>query len=446
MKKTNCLIFFGIILLFNSLKSYSQPGTISLSFSGDNNGQLATLESVWIKNITQNCDTTIYQPELTLVIDTIITRLQKNLRFTKDFRLSQNYPNPFCDQTSIGLILHERAQVSIFVSNLAGQKVAEYYGWLNSGSNTIIFVPGSENVYILTAAFKDQTQSIRMFAVGKKSISEGKLFVRSQDNQAPEKSIAVKSYFDYDPGDQLLFAGHTDSEESGIIDSPTENKDYVFQFATNIPCPELDSLFYEGRYYHTIQIFSQCWMKENLDAGTLIPGSQMATDNGVIEKYCYANNVNNCAAKGGLYLWEEVMQYSGVQGSQGICPGGWHIPTDEEWKILEGIADSYYGIGHPVWNNGNAFRGTDAGKNLKSTSGWSSNGNGLDLYGFKAVSTGYFWWQNGFFENTNFGIYWTSTKSDQSLPWYRGIRMDVDNVARFTFEGTFGYSVRCLKD
>jgi uncharacterized protein (TIGR02145 family) len=445
MKKTNCHIFFGIILLVISVKSYSQPGTISLSFSGDNNGQSVALESVWIKNITQNCDTTIYPPELTLLIDTIMTGFHKNSGFVKGFKLSQNYPNPFCDQTSIGLILPEGDQVSIFVTNLAGMKVTEYSGWLSSGLNTFIFVPGSENVYILTATFKNKTMSIRMLTSGSGYNSDCSLFVGSQDHQDSEKSSTVKSYFDFDPGDQLLFAGYASGEESGILDSPAENKDYVFQFATNIPCPGFDSLFYEGKYYHTIQIFSQCWMKENLDAGTMIPGNQSPSNNGVIEKYCYANNSNNCAAKGGLYIWEEMMQYSTNQGAQGICPSGWHLPTDEEWKILEGIADSQYEIGNTIWNNSNSFRGFDAGKNLKSTSGWSANGNGTDIYGFTAISGGY-WWQNGFFENANFGIYWTSTLSNQSLPWYRGFRMDMNGVARFTFDGVNGYSVRCLKD
>ena len=63
------------------------------------------------------------------------------------------------------------------------------------------------------------------------------------------------------------------------------------------------------------------------------------------------------------------------------CPIGWHLPTDDEFKILEGTVDSQYPVGDPIWNNTGA-RGYDAGLNLKSTSGWYYNGNGADLYGF----------------------------------------------------------------
>ncbi len=51
-----------------------------------------------------------------------------------------------------------------------------------------------------------------------------------------------------------------------------------------------------------------------------------------------------------LYQWEEMMQYTTQQGAQGICPPGWHLPTDEEWKVLEGAVDSQYGIGDPEWD------------------------------------------------------------------------------------------------
>lgn len=423
----------------------AQTGSIWLTFNADNNGVPVSPDSVWIKNLTKDCDTTLYAPDLTLVIDTLMTGTQGTVSGMEDFRLVQNYPNPFRDHTNIGIILPERDWLTLFISNLAGQKLSEYSGILNEGTNTFVFIPGSEKVYLLTAVFKDQIRTIRMLAAGKGSNTHCRLYFGTHTQISEEKSSAFESYFDYDPGDELLFIGYSGNEESGFTDSPIENSDYTFQFATNIPCPGLDSIYYENKWYHTIQIFSQCWMKENLDAGTMIMGSQNQSDNGLVEKYCYANNVNNCAAKGGLYIWEEMMHYTTVNGSQGICPEGWHVPTDEEWNILEGAADSQFGMGHPVWSSSNIFRGLDAGYNLKSTSGWSANGNGDDLYGFTGLPGGY-WWELGFFENTTFGILWTSTLSDQMLPWFHGFRMDMNSAARNTFDGICGYSVRCLKD
>ena len=91
---------------------------------------------------------------------------------------------------------------------------------------------------------------------------------------------------------------------------------------------------YGGKNYNTVLIGAQCWLKENLDIGTMIISSQNSTDNSIIEKYCYGNNPANCTTYGGLYQWNEAMQYGTTSMAQGICPTGWHIPTYEEFQTL----------------------------------------------------------------------------------------------------------------
>ena len=88
-------------------------------------------------------------------------------------------------------------------------------------------------------------------------------------------------------GDELLYICYMDTLQSGVLDSPEDNKSYTFQFATNIPCPGTPTVEYEGQIYNTIQIFSQCWLKENLNVGTMIQGGVGMSDNGLVEKYCY---------------------------------------------------------------------------------------------------------------------------------------------------------------
>ena len=132
--------------------------------------------------------------------------------------------------------------------------------------------------------------------------------------------------------------------------------------------------------YNTVLIGSQCWMKENLN---------YATGN----SWCWGNNSSNCDTYGRLYDWATIMNgessSNGVpSGVQGICPTGWHVPSDEEWKILEGTVDSQYGVGDPEWDD-TGYRGYDAGNNLKSTNGWNLGGNGTDSYGFTALPGGY---------------------------------------------------------
>ena len=98
-------------------------------------------------------------------------------------------------------------------------------------------------------------------------------------------------------------------------------------------------------YYKVVTIGTQTWMAENLNVGTYIRASfdlnnlTHQENNGIIEKYCNDNNKPNSDIYGGLYQWDEMMQYhpsdSGIIGTtQGICPDGWHIPTMQEWETL----------------------------------------------------------------------------------------------------------------
>ena len=140
-----------------------------------------------------------------------------------------------------------------------------------------------------------------------------------------------------------------------------------------------------------------------------------------------------------------MMQYVIQEGVQGICPDGWHIPTDEEWKQLEGEVDSQYGYPDPEWDN-EGFRGFDVGKNLKSTTGWTFGGNGIDSFGFNALPAGTYnpTWMFSSIEYD--GLWWLSS-GGYTYAWDRDISNNHDNVLRVhTSSMEEGHSVRCLKD
>ncbi len=199
----------------------------------------------------------------------------------------------------------------------------------------------------------------------------------------------------------------------------------------------------DGQTYSTIQIGEQCWMAENLNIGTMINGTEDMTDNGIIEKYCYDNSATNCDEYGGLYQWNEMMQYTTTQEMQGICPFGWYIPTDTEWAILEGNADSQYPVGDPIWGN-IGWRGYDAGLNLKSTSGWYSNGNGTNLYGFTMLPSG-MRYNGNFVGIESYTFLWTSSSSGTDA-WRRHMQYDYNNTGRYYDPKENAFAVRCLKE
>jgi len=207
-----------------------------------------------------------------------------------------------------------------------------------------------------------------------------------------------------------------------------------------------ETVKYHRQEYNTVQIGDQCWLKENLNVGTMIQGYEEQSDNGTIEKYCQNDDRDSCLKFGGLYQWDEMMQYTDQEGVKGICPQGWHLPTDKEWEVLEGAVDSRYGIGDTTWE-GYEYRGYDAGTNLKTTSGWDYGGNGTDLFGFSGLPGGdrYF---NGYLCNVgNDGYWWTSTEDYYfNFAWARCLNFDHPEVLRYYYSEGIGFSVRCLKD
>ncbi len=195
-----------------------------------------------------------------------------------------------------------------------------------------------------------------------------------------------------------------------------------------------------GQIYSTVQIGDQCWMVENINVGTRINGSITQPDNGVIEKYCYDNNESNCDLYGGLYQWDEAMQHVTGEGVQGVCPPGWHVPTDTEWCILENRVDA-----GAVDCNATGYRGTDAGYHLKYTSGWNTSGNGDNSFGFAALAGGFCSPEisSGIGDE---GQWWSSSISITNKSWRRFIAFNDNRVFRFENYQHYGFSVRCLKD
>jgi len=139
------------------------------------------------------------------------------------------------------------------------------------------------------------------------------------------------------------------------------------------------AVFYGNESYPTVNIGGQCWMSKNLNIGTMISSGTFSNNNGVIEKYCYNNDVNNCSIYGGLYDWAEMAQYqNGVTTStpanppitgnlRGICPSGWKIPSDEDFCFLTTYLDN------SVDCNANGNSGNDGGGKMKSVSSyWNS--------------------------------------------------------------------------
>ncbi len=182
----------------------------------------------------------------------------------------------------------------------------------------------------------------------------------------------------------------------------------------------------DGQIYTTVLIGSQRWFAENLNHETA-------------NSWCYDFSELNCNRYGRLYTWEAALT---------ACPDGWHLPSDDEWKVLErelGMIET------EVNRTGN--RGTDEGDKMKYSYGWPPYGNGTNSSGFKGLPAGNYWGISGgglFTGLEYYAYFYSSTVYKEALDfktcWYR--RLDYRNslVYRGYFHSEDGISVRCLKD
>ncbi len=197
-----------------------------------------------------------------------------------------------------------------------------------------------------------------------------------------------------------------------------------------------DQIYYSRKIYNTVTIGSQVWLKENLDVGVIISGSSSSSNNGIVEKYCYNNDPNNCVTYGGLYRWDEAMEYVTTNGSKGICPSDWHIATKTEYEILgDEVGDRLHS-----W----AFSG---GNSLKAVGQGSGAGLGINTSGFSALLSGHrVYFGCGFSDLNSITYFWTSTESG-SKAYYVNLLNDRDDVWFKTFYlKSYYFSVRCVKN
>ena len=196
-----------------------------------------------------------------------------------------------------------------------------------------------------------------------------------------------------------------------------------------------DSPSMDGHSYGVVEIGDQCWFAENLRTTVYADGSAIPeeTDNGAWSglstgaRCDYDIDAGNVATYGRLYNW-----YAATDAA-GLCPTGWHVPTDDEWTALA----TYLGA--------NGHSGTE-GTALKSTSGWNSGGNGTDDFGFSALPGGYRGSNGGYFNDAgNSGNWWSSSPSGGDA-WYRNLSIYNPDIFRNSLSPRYGFSVRCLRD
>ncbi len=202
--------------------------------------------------------------------------------------------------------------------------------------------------------------------------------------------------------------------------SDSKTRTITVQPSPSFTCGGLLTDIRDGKSYPTVLLGTQCWMQKNLDYGSAISAVNHQKDNCLAEKYCYNDMASNCSLYGGLYQWDEVMQFMDTPAQQGLCPAGWHIPTHAEWLTLFNYYQGQGMAGKPIQDTIiNGFMAKESGVNYSNAS-WKFQGFGA--------------------------IFWSSTPSGTYKAVSHGVNVINFSVSDYYASRSNAFGVRCLHD
>jgi uncharacterized protein (TIGR02145 family) len=168
-------------------------------------------------------------------------------------------------------------------------------------------------------------------------------------------------------------------------------------------------------------------MQENLRYGnTTLLYIDPQTDNCLFERNCLTADPD-CSVNGGLYQWDELMNYNGADKAQGFCPPGWHVPNESEWNVLIDAVSS--GIGNGI-----------AGSFMRDLTPITS---------LKGIPAGIYYLNNlqSFTTTPKATIFWTSSFNPGTKKAVaRGLNEETPSVSRYESSWINSFPVRCVKD
>jgi len=237
-------------------------------------------------------------------------------------------------------------------------------------------------------------------------------------------------------GNQLHYARAYARTSSGIFYS----NEKTFMSPPGQPCPGVSTVSdVDNNTYNTVQIGTQCWTQSNLKVSKYRNGDNIPTG---LSNSAWQNTTsgayaiyNNDPVNDGLY--GKLYNHYAVTDSRGLCPTGWHVPSDGEWTTLE-----------------NHLGGSNvAGGALKSTAmqptpgGWNSPNTGAtNSSGFTALPGGLRYYYGDFSFMTYTGVWWSSSVSSGSNAWPRNLNNNSSDIFRGNAYRSDGFSVRCCRD
>ncbi|MCQ2280453.1 MAG: fibrobacter succinogenes major paralogous domain-containing protein [Bacteroidales bacterium] len=461
MKKIFAITLLLLVCAFGFAQS------VTLTFTGrDAYNRYVQLNRVIINSLTHSWQETIVWPDTTLTMQNEIGILENTGTFA--LALSQNVPNPFNGSTDVCLTLPNGGPVELEVFDVNGKMVAHYAKELPGGTHQFRIQLAVAQAYFLAARCGGQQATIKMLNQG-----AGALNAIEYQGSFSALTFTLKGTTNnpFSFGDLFEYVGYAtingNEVESARINQPQDSsQNFTLQFDAAIiedgqPCPGMPAVTdYDGNIYNTVQIGAQCWMKENMRTTHYYNGTAIATSSATSDTTAYYYHANddssNDSVYGLLYNWPAAVGSSltsafGPQFVQGICPTGWHVPSDAEWMRLAVYvgSQSQYVCGDDT---------THVSKALASTNYWphytgSSDGYqcfpSYDTYsnnatGFSAVPAGYYGGYYGYFGHL--AALWSAREYNDTRARLHRMLYTQPILERARETKYSAFSVRCLRD
>ena len=447
MKINLLTLIFVITVIFNC-----QAQDYQLSFTGT--GASTNVDSVKVENLTQCTNMTISGND---VLHLVATLGLNELDAEKSNKM-QIYPNPVTSSCFVEFEANAEGIATIGLYNITGKRISQVQESLSKGIHTFQLKGINNGIYTLTVQSDAYYYSSELVSMSQSSGNPEIIQIEANQQNTilpngTEKSLKSEKLLiqmQYNTGDVLKLTGKSDIYRTVIMLIPAISQTVTFNF---VPCSDAD-----GNNYSVVQIGSQWWMAENLNAGIYV---SVTTPQVSGTKFCMDVNGQadpNCPM-GGLYEWANLMQGSlQCNGTgappddrcatpvKGLCPDGWHIPSHYEWTTLENNAGSNPGA-FPYDVSTISLLGTDEGGNLKETCTsywWAPNAGATNINGFNGLPGGDTW--HSVFEDFGQSAYfWTSTETF-FMAWVHALNYSLAVIGRSSYAVESGFSVRCVKD
>ena len=319
----------------------------------------------------------------------------------------------------------------------------------SSSSSSVVNSSSSSNAKSSSSSAKSSSSFVD--PISSSNLQGDKLSSSSSEKQSVSSSISVEEPPTSSEIESSSSSGEDKVNCSALLEGETGwnwNVPKECRFNPNIDYGTMTDER-DGKVYRTVKIGVQVWMAENLNYADSAETPSLKR-----KSWCYNGEPKNCDVAGRLYTWAAAIDsvsladdadnpricgygkecdFTSTRSAtfvQGVCPGGWHLPSKKEWNALFTVVGG----------------DSTAGKLLKSQTGWYNRGNGTDAFGFSALPAG---GRNGDGEGYNEGDYayfWSSTELNSNYAYDVHLGYGGDDAGLLYNIKNNGFSVRCLKD